>query len=102
MQKVKGHRTNRLNGVLASRYKAAPSEEVFVSGDFTTYIQRFGDSMGCCGAKKLRGILIGNPSSFEPYLDPLYLGSNQERQNSDIYAKWFGKYGSRIKCGGLC
>ncbi len=40
----------RLNDVLANRYKVQPGEEVFVSGDFATYIRNFGDSISCCGA----------------------------------------------------
>ena len=41
----------RLNDLLADRYKVSPDEEVFVSGDFATYIQSFGESIRCCKAK---------------------------------------------------
>ncbi len=42
---------NRLNEILVDRYKVSPDEEIFVSGDFATYIQNFGESIRCCKAR---------------------------------------------------
>ena len=41
----------RLNDLLVDRYKVLPDEEVFVSGDFATYIRNFEESIRCCKAK---------------------------------------------------
>ena len=135
---------NKLNEILVNRYKVSINEEIFVSGDFATYIQNFGDSITCCKAKyvpdkfhvykalkdtlpnvyvddislnnnnfqkylikelekiddesaiKLKNLLKRNPSSFESYLDPKYLGCSQEGQNSHIYTPRFGKYANRF------
>lgn len=42
---------NKLNDILVTRYKVSLEEEIFVSGDFATYIQNFGDSIYCCKTK---------------------------------------------------
>ncbi len=41
----------RLNEMLQNRYHVSMDEEVFVSGDFATYIQHFGDSIMCCKSR---------------------------------------------------
>lgn len=41
----------KLNDILVTRYKVSLEEEIFVSGDFATYIQNFGDSIYCCKTK---------------------------------------------------
>lgn len=38
----------KLNDLLANRYKVSLDEEIFVSGDFATYIQHFSESITCC------------------------------------------------------
>ena len=42
---------NKLNEILINRYKVSPDEEIFVSGDFATYIRNFNESISCCKAK---------------------------------------------------
>ena len=42
---------NRLNEILVNRYKVSPDEEIFISGDFATYIQNFNESITCCKAR---------------------------------------------------
>ena len=42
---------NKLNEILVNRYKVSPDEEIFVSGDFATYIQNFNESISCCKAR---------------------------------------------------
>ena len=42
---------NRLNEILVNRYKVSPDEEIFISGDFATYIQSFNESITCCKAR---------------------------------------------------
>ena len=41
----------KINDILVNRYKVSPDEEIFVSGDFATYIQNFKDSIICCKCK---------------------------------------------------
>lgn len=41
----------RLNDLLVDRYKVSPDEEIFISGDFATYIQNFNESISCCKAR---------------------------------------------------
>ena len=41
----------KINDILVSRYKASPDEEIFISGDFATYIKNFEDSIICCKCK---------------------------------------------------
>lgn len=41
----------KLNDILVNRYKVSQSEEVFVSGDFATYIQTFPKSINVCSSK---------------------------------------------------
>jgi len=33
------------------RFKVSPDEEIFISGDFATYIQNFNESISCCKAR---------------------------------------------------
>lgn len=42
---------SRLNELLIDRYKVSIDEEIFISGDFATYIQHFENSINCCKAK---------------------------------------------------
>jgi len=37
----------KLNYLLLSRYHVSPFEEIFISGDFATYIQNFGEDIYC-------------------------------------------------------
>lgn len=41
----------KINEILINRYKVSLDEEIFISGDFATYIQNFGDSITCCKSK---------------------------------------------------
>lgn len=41
----------KINDILINRYKVSPDEEIFISGDFATYIQNFEDSITCCKSK---------------------------------------------------
>lgn len=41
----------RLNQILIERYKVSLDEEIFISGDFASYIQNFKDSIYCCRSK---------------------------------------------------
>lgn len=38
----------KINEILVNRYKVSLDEEIFISGDFATYIQNFGESINCC------------------------------------------------------
>ena len=38
----------KVNDLLINRYKVRDDEEIFISGDFATYIQHFGESITCC------------------------------------------------------
>ena len=40
----------KLNDLLINRYKVSIDEEIYVSGDFATYIQNFPESISCCKA----------------------------------------------------
>ena len=42
---------DKLNDILVNRYKVSPDEEIFISGDFATYIQNFNESISCCKAR---------------------------------------------------
>jgi len=42
---------DKMNDLLINRYKVSPDEEIFVSGDFATYIQHFESSIRCCKSK---------------------------------------------------
>ena len=42
---------DKLNEILINRYKVSPDEEIFISGDFATYIQNFNESISCCKAR---------------------------------------------------
>ena len=42
---------DRLNELLINRYKVSFDEEIFVSGDFATYIQNFEQTINCCKVK---------------------------------------------------
>lgn len=42
---------SRLNELLINRYRVTDDEEIFISGDFATYIQHFENSIVCCKAK---------------------------------------------------
>lgn len=42
---------DKLNDILVNRYKVSPNEEIFISGDFATYIQNFNESISCCKAR---------------------------------------------------
>lgn len=41
----------KVNDLLVNRYKVSLDEEIFISGDFATYIQCFGDAITCCKTK---------------------------------------------------
>lgn len=41
----------RINEILIKRYKVSIDEEIFISGDFATYIQNFEDSIICCKSR---------------------------------------------------
>lgn len=41
----------KVNDLLINRYKVKEDEEIFISGDFATYIQHFGESITCCKSK---------------------------------------------------
>lgn len=41
----------KINEILITRYMVEPNEEIFVSGDFATYIQNFKESIYCCKTK---------------------------------------------------
>ena len=41
----------KVNDLLINRYKIKEDEEIFISGDFATYIQHFGESITCCKSK---------------------------------------------------
>ena len=41
----------KLSEILVERYKVSLNEEIFLSGDFATYIQNFEDSIKCCKVK---------------------------------------------------
>lgn len=41
----------KLNHILINRYKVLLDEEIFISGDFATYIQHFNESIACCRSK---------------------------------------------------
>ncbi len=42
---------DKLNDILVNRYKVSPNEEIFISGDFATYIQNFNESISCWKAR---------------------------------------------------
>lgn len=42
---------DKLNDILVNRYEVSPDEEIFISGDFATYIQNFNESISCCKAR---------------------------------------------------
>lgn len=42
---------DKLNDILVNRYKVSPDEEIFISGDFATYIQNINESISCCKAR---------------------------------------------------
>lgn len=42
---------DKLNEILINRYKVSLDEEIFISGDFATYIQNFNESIRCCKAR---------------------------------------------------
>ena len=42
---------DKLNDILVNRYKVSLDEEIFISGDFATYIQNFNESIRCCKAR---------------------------------------------------
>ena len=41
----------KINDLLINRYKVKEDEEIFISGDFATYIQHFDESITCCKSK---------------------------------------------------
>lgn len=41
----------KINEILVNRYKVSLNEEIYVSGDFATYIQNFKESIYCCKSK---------------------------------------------------
>lgn len=50
----------RLNEILIDRYKVTIDEEIFVSGDYASYIQKFGENILCCKTKYV-------PDKFHTY-----------------------------------
>lgn len=42
---------DKLNDILVNRYEVSPDEEIFISGDFATYIQNINESISCCKAR---------------------------------------------------
>jgi len=42
---------DKLNDILVNRYKVSFDEEIFISGDFATYIQNFNESIRYCKAR---------------------------------------------------
>lgn len=41
----------KLNDLLINRYKVSANEEIFLSGDFAAYIQKFNEEIRCCQAR---------------------------------------------------
>ena len=50
----------KVNDLLINRYHVSINEEVFISGDFATYIKHFGESITCCKSRYV-------PNKFHVY-----------------------------------
>lgn len=74
----------KINEVLINRYKVSPYEEIFLSGNFATYIQYFEDSIICCRSKyvpdKFHVYKAIKDSLPDVYVDDYSL-NNKEFQN---------------------